>query len=88
MCGAHFKFSRVSTQFLPLKPLLILLVSPELPLCKEWMINNIVVPVASGYGLAEDYKYLSKSIKEFSTGGLSLSLFTRQLLLFFVFVFL
>ncbi|KAG6585171.1 2-phytyl-1,4-beta-naphthoquinone methyltransferase, chloroplastic, partial [Cucurbita argyrosperma subsp. sororia] len=35
---------------------------------QEWMINNIVVPVASGYGLAEDYKYLSKSINEFSTG--------------------
>jgi len=58
--------------------------SYELPLCKEWMINNIVVPVASGYGLAEDYKYLSKSINEFSTGRLSLSL---SLLLLFIFYF-
>lgn len=52
-----------------------MLASFELPLCKEWMINSIVVPVASGYGLAEDYKYLSKSIKEFLTGRRSLSLF-------------
>lgn len=41
---------------------------PTTAAIQEWMINNIVVPVASGYGLAEDYKYLSKSIKEFSTG--------------------
>ncbi|KAL0558219.1 hypothetical protein IC582_006791 [Cucumis melo] len=34
----------------------------------QWMINNIVVPVASSYGLADDYRYLSKSIREFSTG--------------------
>jgi len=47
------------------------------------MINNIVVPVASGYGLAEDYKYLSKSISEFSTGRLFVST-DRKLLLLFV----
>ncbi|XP_038885206.1 2-phytyl-1,4-beta-naphthoquinone methyltransferase, chloroplastic [Benincasa hispida] len=41
---------------------------PTTAAIQEWMINNIVVPVASGYGLAEDYKYLSKSINEFSTG--------------------
>ncbi|XP_050205694.1 2-phytyl-1,4-beta-naphthoquinone methyltransferase, chloroplastic isoform X1 [Mercurialis annua] len=35
---------------------------------QEWMIDNVVVPVASGYGLAEDYEYLKSSIKEFLTG--------------------
>ncbi|KAI9169526.1 hypothetical protein LWI28_013618 [Acer negundo] len=35
---------------------------------QEWMINNVVVPVASGYGLAEEYEYLNSSIKEFLTG--------------------
>ncbi|KAH7570318.1 hypothetical protein ACOSP7_018371 [Xanthoceras sorbifolium] len=36
---------------------------------QEWMINNVVVPVASGYGLAEEYEYLNSSIKEFLTGN-------------------
>lgn len=35
---------------------------------KEWMIDNVVVPVATGYGLAKEYKYLKSSIKEFLTG--------------------
>ncbi|TXG56253.1 hypothetical protein EZV62_017566 [Acer yangbiense] len=35
---------------------------------QEWMINNVVVPVASSYGLAEEYEYLNSSIKEFLTG--------------------
>ncbi|KAK2636534.1 hypothetical protein Ddye_031326 [Dipteronia dyeriana] len=35
---------------------------------QEWMINIVVVPVASGYGLAEEYEYLNSSIKEFLTG--------------------
>ncbi|KAL6969426.1 nicotinamide N-methyltransferase [Sarracenia purpurea var. burkii] len=35
---------------------------------QEWMIDNVVVPVAAGYGLAKEYKYLKKSIQEFSTG--------------------
>ncbi|XP_052185978.1 2-phytyl-1,4-beta-naphthoquinone methyltransferase, chloroplastic isoform X3 [Diospyros lotus] len=35
---------------------------------EEWMLDNIVVPVASGYGLAEEYKYLKTSIQEFLTG--------------------
>ncbi|XP_022131614.1 2-phytyl-1,4-beta-naphthoquinone methyltransferase, chloroplastic isoform X2 [Momordica charantia] len=48
---------------------------PTAAAIQEWMINNIVVPVASGYGLAEDYKYLSKSIKEFFTDILNLQLF-------------
>ncbi|KAJ7943675.1 2-phytyl-1,4-beta-naphthoquinone methyltransferase, chloroplastic [Quillaja saponaria] len=34
----------------------------------EWMIDNVVVPVATGYGLAEEYRYLKSSIKEFLTG--------------------
>ncbi|XP_054809481.1 2-phytyl-1,4-beta-naphthoquinone methyltransferase, chloroplastic-like [Prosopis cineraria] len=34
----------------------------------EWMIDNVVVPVASGYGLAEEYRYLKSSIREFLTG--------------------
>ncbi|BBG94052.1 hypothetical protein Prudu_002249 [Prunus dulcis] len=34
----------------------------------ELMIDNVVVPVASGFGLAEDYKYLKSSIREFLTG--------------------
>ncbi|KAK9934632.1 hypothetical protein M0R45_021769 [Rubus argutus] len=35
---------------------------------QELMIDNVVVPVASGFGLEEDYKYLKRSIKEFLTG--------------------
>lgn len=32
------------------------------------MIDNVVVPVATSYGLAEEYKYLKSSINEFLTG--------------------
>lgn len=32
------------------------------------MIDNVVVPVASGYGLSDEYKYLKSSIKDFLTG--------------------
>lgn len=32
------------------------------------MIDSIVVPVATGFGLAEEYKYLKSSIQEFLTG--------------------
>ncbi|KAH1260120.1 2-phytyl-1,4-beta-naphthoquinone methyltransferase, chloroplastic [Glycine max] len=35
---------------------------------REWMIDNIVVPVATGYGLSEEYRYLKSSIREFLTG--------------------
>ncbi|GAV61992.1 Ubie_methyltran domain-containing protein [Cephalotus follicularis] len=35
---------------------------------QEWMIDNVVVPVATVYGLAKEYKYLKSSIKEFFTG--------------------
>lgn len=35
---------------------------------QELMIDNIVVPVASGYGLQDEYKYLKSSIKNFLTG--------------------
>ncbi|KAF8016264.1 hypothetical protein BT93_H1693 [Corymbia citriodora subsp. variegata] len=34
---------------------------------QEWMIDNIVVPVATGYGLGKDYEYLRSSINEFLT---------------------
>ncbi|MED6160611.1 hypothetical protein PIB30_052981 [Stylosanthes scabra] len=34
----------------------------------EWMIDNVVVPVASGYGLSEEYRYLKASIRGFLTG--------------------
>ena len=34
------------------------------------MIDNIVVPVAAGYGLTEEYRYLKSSIQEFLTGFL------------------
>ncbi|XP_004300930.1 PREDICTED: 2-phytyl-1,4-beta-naphthoquinone methyltransferase, chloroplastic isoform X3 [Fragaria vesca subsp. vesca] len=35
---------------------------------QEMMIDNVVVPVASGFGLEEDYRYLKRSIREFLTG--------------------
>ncbi|KAH7840256.1 hypothetical protein Vadar_014798 [Vaccinium darrowii] len=35
---------------------------------QEWMIDNVVVPAANSYGLAEEYKYLKSSIQEFLTG--------------------
>ncbi|KAK6930987.1 Methyltransferase type 11 [Dillenia turbinata] len=37
-------------------------------LIKGWMIFNVVVPVASGYGLAQDYQYLKSSILGYLTG--------------------
>lgn len=41
---------------------------PVTSLIQEWMIDNVVVPVATGYGLEEEYRYLKSSIKEFLTG--------------------
>ncbi|KMS97399.1 hypothetical protein BVRB_6g155480 [Beta vulgaris subsp. vulgaris] len=41
---------------------------PITSLIQEWMIDSIVVPVATGFGLAEEYKYLKSSIQEFLTG--------------------
>ncbi|KAJ8759020.1 hypothetical protein K2173_003258 [Erythroxylum novogranatense] len=35
---------------------------------QEWMIDHVVVPVATGYGLAKEYEYLKSSIREFLTG--------------------
>ncbi|XP_041016085.1 2-phytyl-1,4-beta-naphthoquinone methyltransferase, chloroplastic-like isoform X1 [Juglans microcarpa x Juglans regia] len=35
---------------------------------QEWMIDNVVVPVATSYGLAKEYEYLKSSIREFLTG--------------------
>lgn len=42
--------------------------NPVIAFTQELMIDNVVVPVASGFGLAEDYKYLKSSIREFLTG--------------------
>ncbi|WVZ86350.1 hypothetical protein U9M48_033147 [Paspalum notatum var. saurae] len=35
---------------------------------QDWMIDNFVVPLASGYGLTEEYKYLKSSISQYLTG--------------------
>ncbi|KAG8383192.1 hypothetical protein BUALT_Bualt05G0159000 [Buddleja alternifolia] len=35
---------------------------------QDWMIDSVVVPVASGYGLASEYQYLKNSIKEYLIG--------------------
>jgi hypothetical protein len=35
---------------------------------QSWMIDNVVVPLASGYGLTEEYKYLKSSILHYLTG--------------------
>ncbi|XP_020409752.1 2-phytyl-1,4-beta-naphthoquinone methyltransferase, chloroplastic isoform X1 [Prunus persica] len=43
-------------------------INPVIAFTQELMIDNVVVPVASGFGLAEDYKYLKSSIREFLTG--------------------
>ncbi|KAK6252507.1 hypothetical protein QUC31_014227 [Theobroma cacao] len=41
---------------------------PLTALFQEWMIDNVVVPTATVYGLAKEYKYLKASINEFLTG--------------------
>ncbi|KAK4773836.1 hypothetical protein SAY87_028855 [Trapa incisa] len=35
---------------------------------RDWMIDNVVVPVASSYGLGKEYEYLKSSINEYLTG--------------------
>ncbi|XP_022725807.1 2-phytyl-1,4-beta-naphthoquinone methyltransferase, chloroplastic-like isoform X1 [Durio zibethinus] len=40
---------------------------PFTALFQEWMIDNVVVPTATVYGLAKEYKYLKTSINEFLT---------------------
>ncbi|GER48749.1 menaquinone biosynthesis methyltransferase ubiE [Striga asiatica] len=35
---------------------------------QDWMIDYVVVPVATWYGLASKYRYLKNSIKEYLTG--------------------
>ncbi|PIN19657.1 hypothetical protein CDL12_07656 [Handroanthus impetiginosus] len=42
--------------------------SPLTSSIQDWMIDNVVVLVASGYGLAIEYHYLKNSIKEYLTG--------------------
>ncbi|PHU24616.1 2-phytyl-1,4-beta-naphthoquinone methyltransferase, chloroplastic [Capsicum chinense] len=44
-------------------------INPLSTTIQESMIDNIVVPVASGYGLENEYKYLKSSIKDFLTGN-------------------
>ncbi|XP_010313994.1 2-phytyl-1,4-beta-naphthoquinone methyltransferase, chloroplastic isoform X3 [Solanum lycopersicum] len=44
-------------------------INPLSTTVQEMMIDNIVVPVASGYGLENEYKYLKSSIKDFLTGN-------------------
>ncbi|KAL2942558.1 2-phytyl-1 4-beta-naphthoquinone methyltransferase chloroplastic, partial [Bienertia sinuspersici] len=34
---------------------------------QDWMIDNVVVPAFIGYGLAEEYKYLKSSFRQFLT---------------------
>lgn len=41
---------------------------PITTLFQEWIIDNVVVPAAAQYGLAEEYKYLKSSIQEYLTG--------------------
>lgn len=35
---------------------------------QDWILDNVVVPVANGYGLGDDYAYLKTSIANFPTG--------------------
>ncbi|KAL7149136.1 hypothetical protein ABFS83_05G019200 [Erythranthe nasuta] len=42
--------------------------SPLTSSLQDWMIDNVVVPVANGYGLASEYRYLKNSIKEYLSG--------------------
>ncbi|KAL3352404.1 hypothetical protein AABB24_020434 [Solanum stoloniferum] len=44
-------------------------INPLSTAVQELMIDNIVVPVASGYGLENEYKYLKSSIRDFLTGN-------------------
>ncbi|XP_006353122.1 2-phytyl-1,4-beta-naphthoquinone methyltransferase, chloroplastic [Solanum tuberosum] len=44
-------------------------INPLSTTVQELMIENIVVPVASGYGLENEYKYLKSSIRDFLTGN-------------------
>ncbi|XP_021292955.1 2-phytyl-1,4-beta-naphthoquinone methyltransferase, chloroplastic isoform X2 [Herrania umbratica] len=46
---------------------------PFTALFQEWMIDNVVVPTATVYGLAKEYKYLKASINEFLTDALEYS---------------
>lgn len=41
---------------------------PFMAAIQEWMLDNVVVPVATGYGFAKEYEYLKSSIREFLTG--------------------
>ena len=36
---------------------------------QAFLLDQLVVPAARGYGLEAEYKYLRPSIKQFPTGG-------------------
>ncbi|CAL9224940.1 unnamed protein product, partial [Arabidopsis halleri] len=38
---------------------------------QDWMIDNVVVPVVTIYGLAKEYEYLKYSINGYLTGSFS-----------------
>ena len=42
---------------------------------QEWMFDCVIVPVAKGYGLGEEYQYLKSSIQEFLSGSFHFSFF-------------
>ena len=35
---------------------------------QNWLLDNLVVPVAAQYGMREEYAYLKESISQFPTG--------------------
>lgn len=35
---------------------------------QDWLLDNVVVPIATQYGMQEEYAYLKKSIAQFPTG--------------------
>ncbi|KAL9246481.1 hypothetical protein vseg_020011 [Gypsophila vaccaria] len=41
---------------------------PVTGLIQDWALDNVVVPVATGFGVADEYKYLKSSIQGFLTG--------------------
>lgn len=44
-------------------------INPLTTTIQELTIDNVVIPVASGYGLENEYKYLKSSIRDFLTGN-------------------
>ncbi|XP_020520809.1 2-phytyl-1,4-beta-naphthoquinone methyltransferase, chloroplastic-like isoform X2 [Amborella trichopoda] len=42
---------------------------PFITLFQEWTIDNVIVPIASQFGVKHEYTYLKRSIEEFATGS-------------------